>query len=89
MTTLQEHLDELDPTAPIRNLCTELAKRTAIESDITKDYASLRPAMSGAIAVFAHRNRVSIGLPPEQSSDVVSRFPGRRKRRRARRRTCT
>ncbi len=76
MSTLHEHLDDLAPTPPVRTLASELAKRTAIESDRAHDYVSLRPSMSGAIAVYAHRNRVSIGLPSEQGVKAMSQLPG-------------
>lgn len=76
MSTLQEHLDDLDPTPPVRSLAEELATQTAIESDRAADYVSLRPSMSGAIAVYAHRNRVSIALPPEWAADAASQFHG-------------
>ena len=76
MTTLQEHLDDLDPSAPIRTLATELAKRTAIESDRAADYLSLRPSLSGAIAVYARRARVSIGLPPERATEALGQLTG-------------
>ncbi|MCF6508705.1 hypothetical protein E9549_15015 [Blastococcus sp. MG754426] len=76
MSTLQAHLDDLAATPPVRSLAEALAARTAIESDRTGTYVSLRPSLSGAIAVYAHRNRISIGLPPERAAEVVARFPG-------------
>ena len=76
MSTLQEHLDDLAPTAPVRQFATELTRRTAVESHRADDYVSLRPSMSGAIAVYAHRNRVSIALTPERAIAAVSRLPG-------------
>jgi hypothetical protein len=76
MTTLQEHLDDLDPAEPVRQFAIELSKRTAIESDRSHDYVSLRPSLSGAITVYAHRGRVSIALPPERAVKAAYQFPG-------------
>ena len=76
MTTLQEHLDDLDPTAAVRQFATELAKRTAVESDRQEQYVSLRPSMEGAVAVYLHRARVSIALPPERAPEIVGQLPG-------------
>ena len=76
MSTLQDHLDNLGATPPVRTLAVQLATRTAIESDTANGYVSLRPSMSGAIAIYAHRNRVSIGLPPVRAAEAASHFPG-------------
>ncbi|MGY1753815.1 hypothetical protein [Blastococcus sp. SYSU D01042] len=76
MSTLQEHLDDLAPTPPVRQLAEKLATRTAIESNRAGTYVGLRPSLSGAIAVYAHRNRVSIALPPERAAEAAHQFPG-------------
>lgn len=76
MSTLQDHLDDLAPAAPVRTLATELAKRTAVESDRQEQYVSLRPSMEGAVAVYLHRTRISIALPPERAPEVVGHLPG-------------
>lgn len=76
MSTLQEHLDDLDPSPPIRTLAVELAKRTAVESNRQEQYVSLRPSMEGAVALYLHRQRISIALPPERAPEVVGQLPG-------------
>jgi len=76
MNTMQQHLDDLGPTPPVRSLADELAKRTAVESDRQEQYVSLRPSMEGAVAVYLHRTRVSIALPPERAPEVASQLHG-------------
>jgi hypothetical protein len=76
MSTLQQDLDHLGPTPPIRDLATQLHKRTAIESDRQRQYVSLRPSLEGAVAVYLHRTWISVALPPERATHVVSLVPG-------------
>ena len=76
MTTLQQHLDGLAPTSTVRKFAMELATRTAVDSASAPGYVSLRPSMSGAFAVYAHRHQVSIALPPERAAEVASQLPG-------------
>ncbi|WP_138732043.1 hypothetical protein [Modestobacter excelsi] len=76
MTTLQDHLDDFDPAAPVRQFATGLALKTAIEAHRAHDYVSLSPSMEGGIAVYVHRRRVSIALSPERAAEAVSRFQG-------------
>jgi hypothetical protein len=75
MSTMQEHLDDLDPAAPIRALAAELATIASVEPDRQEHYVSLRPSTEGAVAVYLHRTRVSIALPPERAPEVIGRLP--------------
>jgi hypothetical protein len=76
MSTLHEHLDDLDPTPPVRVLATALTAQTAVESDRQEQYVSLRPSMEGAVAVHLHRTRASIALEPARAAEVVGQLPG-------------
>lgn len=76
MTTLPEHLDDLDPTPEVRALATDLAGWTTVESDRQAQYVSLRPSTESAVAVYLHRTWVSIALPPERALQVASDVPG-------------
>ncbi len=76
MTTLHEHLDDLDPTPAVRALATDLAGWTTVESDRQAQYVSLRPSTESAVAVYLHRTWVSIALPPERAPQVVGDVPG-------------
>lgn len=76
MSDLTAHLDDLAPTPPVRALATDLAGRSAVESDRQAQYVSIRPAMEGAIAVYLHRRYVSIALPPERAAKIAPQFPG-------------
>ncbi len=76
MSTLQEHLDALDPAPAIRALATSLAATTAVESHRQEPYVSLRPSMEGAVAVYLHRTWISIAVTPDDAAAVGARVPG-------------
>jgi hypothetical protein len=76
VNVLQQHLEDLAPTARIEQLATDLAGRSAIESDRQAQYVSLRPSMEGAVAVYLHKNWVSLALPPERALEVIGQLPG-------------
>jgi hypothetical protein len=76
MSTLQEHLDDLDPTPAVRTFASALAGRTAVESDRQAHYVSLRPSMEGAVAVYLNRTWISIALSPERAAELDGTVPG-------------
>ncbi len=76
MSTLQEHLDDLDPVPAIRTLATTLAAGTAVESNRQEQYVSLRPSMEGAVAVYLHRTWISIAVEPDDAIAVAAQLPG-------------
>lgn len=76
MNVLQQHLDDLAPTTSVQRLATDLASRSAIESDRQGPYVSLRPSMEGAVAVYLHRTWISIALAPERALAVIGQLPG-------------
>ncbi len=76
MTTLHEHLDDLDPTPAVRTLAIDLAGWTTVGSDRQAQYVSLRPSTDTAVAVYAQKTWVSIALPPERATQVVGDVPG-------------
>jgi hypothetical protein len=76
VSTLQEHLDALDPAPAIRALATSLAATTAVESHRQEPYVSLRPSMQGAVAVYLQRTWVSIAVDADEATAVAARLPG-------------
>ncbi|MGY1640852.1 hypothetical protein ACI782_06915 [Geodermatophilus sp. SYSU D00703] len=76
MSTLHDHLDDLDPAPPVRALATDLAGWTSVESDRQAQYVSLRPSTENAVAVYAHKTWISIALSPERALQVVGEVPG-------------
>lgn len=76
MNVLQQHLDDLAPTAPIERLATDLAGHSAIESDRQGPYVSLRLSMEGAVAVYLHRTWISIALAPDRALETIGQLPG-------------
>jgi hypothetical protein len=75
MSTLEQDLDDLEPTPPIHALATELDKRTDIESDRQAQYVSLRPSFEGAVAVYLHKTWVSIAHAPDLAAEVAAQLP--------------
>jgi hypothetical protein len=77
MTTLQDHLDDLDPAAPVRQFATGLAWKTAIEAHRAHDYVSLSPSWRAVLP----STYTSVGCPspldPERAAEALSRVPGR------------
>ncbi|MGY1709102.1 hypothetical protein ACI8AC_06280 [Geodermatophilus sp. SYSU D00758] len=76
MTTLQQHLDDLDAALPIRTLAAALAGSTAVESGRQEQYVSLRPSMEGAVAVYLHKTWISIAVEPDEAAALAARLPG-------------
>ncbi|MGY1669441.1 hypothetical protein [Geodermatophilus sp. SYSU D00710] len=75
MSTLQEHLDDLAPAAVIRALALAIAGQRSVDAGRRDDYVSLAPPLS-EIAVYLHRNRVSIALPPEKAGTAALQIEG-------------
>ncbi|SNS43134.1 hypothetical protein SAMN04488107_2522 [Geodermatophilus saharensis] len=75
MSTLQEHLDDLDPAPAIRALALAIARQRSVDAGRRDDYVSLAPPQS-EIAVYLHRNRVSIALPPEKAGTAALQIEG-------------
>lgn len=78
MSTLTEHLQDLGPTDVIARFVLALAERRNVESDRRNVYLSLRPSLDGAIAVYVHRELVSVALDPGAAADAQRSHPSSR-----------
>lgn len=81
MSRLTEHLEDLAPSDVISRFVLALAERRNVESDRRNVYLSLRPSLDGAIAVYVHREFVSIALDPDAATNAQRSHPSARMQR--------
>ncbi len=60
-----------------------LAERREVAVDLRGSYLSLRPGQGGRIAVYVHRNRVSVAVRPDEAEALATSLPGVRLERRS------
>ena len=75
MRSLDERLQDLNPTPAIATLVRDLDKERNIASDRRANYISLRPAPVGAIAVYTHSLHVSIAVEPAKAVALRGTMP--------------
>lgn len=75
MTSLDERLQDLNPTSTIAKLVGDLDKERSLASDRRASYLSLRPALVGAIAVYTHSQHVSIAVEPAKAVTLRATMP--------------
>ena len=76
MATLAESVASR-PQQSIAHLIRAVAERRAVEIDRRDDYVTVRAGSAGAIALFAHPDRVAICLSPERAYAIEARKPFR------------
>lgn len=69
-----EHLRQLNPDQQIADLISRVAKVREIRSE-HRSYVSIAPVPGRGIALYVHRSRISIALPPARAEEVLSSFP--------------
>jgi hypothetical protein len=75
MRSLEERLQDLNPTSVIATLVRDLDKERSIASDRRANYLSLRPTPVGAIAVYTHSLHVSIAVEPAKAVALRGTMP--------------
>lgn len=82
MNDLEEHLDDLDASTPVRQLAAAVADRAPITSHRAAEYVGVRPAMEDkAVALYLHRDYASIAVPHDRTGAELARFNGSHPRR--------
>lgn len=76
LTALAALLNNLQPVPPVRALIDDLARRRPVAPDRRASYVSLRPTLGFPIAVYVHRNRISVAITPPSADAAASRFTG-------------
>ncbi|MEU4244313.1 hypothetical protein [Actinoplanes sp. NPDC026619] len=76
MTDLAARLDNLQPVPVVRVFIEELGTQHAVAPDRRAGYVSLRPTLRDPIAVYVHRNRISIAITPPDAEAAASRIDG-------------
>ena len=64
---LDGQLEDLNASPTVRRLVRDVSKRRSVLTDRRGNYLSVRPLMVGAIAVYAHTNKISIAVEPSKA----------------------
>lgn len=78
MPALEEATSSLRSRTPIAELIRALQSRRAVDVDHRDDYLMVRARATGAIAIYAHDDRIAICLAPERAYALEGQQPFRR-----------
>ncbi len=69
-----EDVGRLNPDQQVAALINQVAKVREVRSE-HRGYVSIAPLVGRGIALYVHRSRISIALPPERAEGVLRAFP--------------
>jgi len=69
-------LSDLRPESAIDRLARALVAARSVRTERRSDYVSLRPGSDAAIAVYVHKNRVSVALDPLEAPSLTHGITG-------------
>ena len=69
-----EHLRQLNPDQQVADLVRRVANLREVRSE-HRGYVSIAPVPGRGIALYVHRFRISIALPPDRADEVLLSFP--------------
>jgi hypothetical protein len=75
-TPLDAPLADLGPTPVVATLVEDLTTQRSLAADRRSNYLSLRPVPLGAIAVYVHRDRISVAMDPAKATRDITSVPG-------------